>query len=150
MSGNVVDFNIDGWVDDRDLKLLIDKWLYEDLLLPEDLSGDGIVSFVDFAIYTRILGLPSPAGNPNPADGATSVDLDADLSWKAGLGATSHDVYFGTSSPPPFIGNQTDTIYDPGTMDYDTMYYWRIDEVGAYGTTIGLAWSFTTITSPPP
>jgi predicted outer membrane repeat protein len=43
------------------------------------------------------------ASNPNPPDGATEVDIDADLSWTAGTDVTSHDVYFGISSPPPFI-----------------------------------------------
>ncbi|MHC4642282.1 MAG: hypothetical protein ACYS32_11610, partial [Planctomycetota bacterium] len=73
-----------------------------------------------------------------------------DLSWTAGVGATSHDVYFGTSNPPPFLLNQATTTFDPGTMAYGTTYYWRIDEVDAYGTITGTAWSFTTIMSPPP
>ena len=90
------------------------------------------------------------ASNPNPIDGATGVDIDADLSWTTGLGATSHDVYFGTSNPPPFIQNQTATTFDPGTMTTQTTYYWRIDETDAYGTTTGMVWSFTTLPQPPP
>jgi len=43
--------------------------------------------------------LPGQATNPSPANGATNVSITADLSWTAGSGATSHDVYFGTSSP---------------------------------------------------
>jgi hypothetical protein len=90
------------------------------------------------------------ASNPNPTDGALGVDIDADLSWTAGVGATSHDVYFGTSNPPPFQLNQTTATFNPGTMAYGTTYYWRIDETGAYGTTTGMAWSFTNMMSPPP
>lgn len=90
------------------------------------------------------------ATNPNPANGAIGISKTADLSWMAGPGATSHDVYFGTSSTPPFIHNQTDTTFDPGTMAYSTTYYWRIDEVGAYGTIMGTIWNFTTMMSPPP
>jgi len=88
-----------------------------------------------------------PAGqaiNPNPADGATGVDRNTDLSWTAGSNAVSHDVYFGTTSPPPFISNQTDTTFDPGTMAEDTTYYWRIDEVNPSWTTTGTVWTFTT------
>jgi len=60
-------------------------------------------------------------------------------------------VYFGTTNPPPFIGNQTATIFYPGTMTISTTYYWRIDEVGPYGgTTTGTVWSFTTELGPPP
>ncbi|MHC4740010.1 MAG: hypothetical protein ACYS9Y_13970, partial [Planctomycetota bacterium] len=39
---------------------------------------------------------PGQAGSPSPADSATDVSVDADLSWSAGSGATSRDVYFGT------------------------------------------------------
>jgi len=87
---------------------------------------------------------PGQATNPNPADTETDVSTTADLSWTAGSGATSHDVHFGTSSPGSFQGNQTDTTYDPGTMDASTQHFWRIDEVNAAGTTTGTVWSFTT------
>ena len=90
------------------------------------------------------------ASDPNPVDGETNVSITADLSWTASPYATSHDVYFGTSSPPPFVCNQIDTAFDPGTMAYETKYYWRIDEVSKWGTTTGELWSFTTIESTPP
>jgi len=84
------------------------------------------------------------ASNPNPADGATGVSRTADLSWTAGSDATSHDVYFGMSSPGMFQGNQSDTIFDPGTMAYSTTYYWRIDELNNGSKTTGIVWSFRT------
>jgi len=90
-------------------------------------------------------GGQTKATNPNPANGSTSVSLTADLSWTAGEGATSHDVYFGTSSSSPtFRGNQAGTTYDTGTMANGTTYYWRIDEVGEQ-TITGDLWHFTTI-----
>jgi len=149
-AGSIADLNIDGRIGGADMKLLTDKWLFEEVLLAEDLNRDGIINFIDFAIFAYIRGLPSPASGPNPADGATGISTTIDLSWTAGDYATSHDVYFGTSSPPPFIGNQSSTIFDPGTMAYTTRYYWRIDEVGAAGKTNGMVWSFTTFASPPP
>lgn len=94
--------------------------------------------------------LPDQASNPSPADYATGVDLDANLSWTSGSYAESHDIYFGTSSSPPFIGNQTTTTFDPGTMSPSTAYYWRIDEVNKWGTTTGTLWNFTTMSTPPP
>ncbi|MHC4544362.1 MAG: LamG-like jellyroll fold domain-containing protein, partial [Planctomycetota bacterium] len=95
------------------------------------------------------------ASNPNPADGARTVTLTADLSWTAGSDATSHDVYFGTTSPGIFKGNQSGTTFDPGTMAYSTTYFWRIDEVNNGSKTTGIVWSFRTIgpgpsSSPPP
>ena len=34
--------------------------------------------------------------------------------------------------------------FDPGTLASATLYYRRIDEVNASGTTTGVLWSFTT------
>lgn len=87
---------------------------------------------------------PGVATNPSPANGASNVSVSAVLSWTAGTNATSHDVYFGTAIVPPPIGNQPGTSYDPGLLDTDTTYYWRVDEVNNIGTTVGSSWSFTT------
>jgi len=84
------------------------------------------------------------ASAPSPANGATNVNINADLSWTAGAGATSHDVYFGTASPGTFQGNQTGTTFAPGTLLPNTTYYWRIDELGPGGKTTGTVWNFTT------
>ena len=81
-----------------------------------------------------------------PADNEPNVLSRAVLAWTAGVGAISHDVYFGTTNPPPSIGNQTATTYNPGApIANSTTYYWRIDE--NYGTTTvqGDVWNFTTI-----
>ncbi len=124
-----------------------------------DLDGDNDIDFEDLAI---LLGnwlnvaeqpppVPSQASNPNPSDGAASIEVTANLSWTAGTGAASHDVYFGTSNPPAFRGNQTAATYDPpGSMPYLTKHYWRIDEVNSSGRSTGIVWSFTTGPIPPP
>ncbi|MCH8121069.1 MAG: hypothetical protein IIC00_15260, partial [Planctomycetes bacterium] len=91
--------------------------------------------------------LPGQASNPNPAH-LSGVFTRVELSWTAGLNTISHDVYFGTSDPPPFIRNQTETEFDPGSLDLGTKYYWRIDEVNSSGKTSGPVWTFTYI--PPP
>lgn len=87
---------------------------------------------------------PGVATGPVPADSADDVDVDQKLSWTAGDGAASHDVYFGTSSPPPFVQNQAGTSFDPGALEQGTTYFWRIDEVNLVDTTEGPVWSFTT------
>jgi hypothetical protein len=90
---------------------------------------------------------PGQASSPNPTDGETKVSRSAILSWTAGSGADSHDVYFGTDPSPgasEFQGNQAGTTFDPGYLGKNTWYYWRIDEVNAGGTTTGVVWSFRT------
>ena len=90
---------------------------------------------------------PRKATSPSPANSGTDINVTEDLSWTAGDGTTSHNVYFGTDSTPDeteYKGNQAGTTYDPGTLTANTIYYWRIDEVGTDGTTTGTVWSFTT------
>ncbi|MCJ7728986.1 MAG: hypothetical protein MUO27_03785, partial [Sedimentisphaerales bacterium] len=91
---------------------------------------------------------PGQATSPSPENNDTDVATNATLSWTAGSGATSHDVYFGTTSPGTFIGNQAGTTYNPGTLANSTTYYWRIDEKNASGTTTGVVWSFATAAPP--
>src|SRR4029450_10771070 len=62
--------------------------------------------------------------------------------------AATHDVRFGTTNPPPFVVNQTATIYAAPTLNPNTVYYWRIDEINTSGTTTGTVWSFTTLPVP--
>jgi len=99
--------------------------------------------------------LPGRAFDPIPADGAVDVERDVILSWTPGTNAVSHDVYFGTDNPGQplalaFMGNQTMTEFDPGWLDRDTTYFWRIDEVNSNGKRTGVLWKFTTINIPPP
>ena len=103
---------------------------------------------LNFIELTKEAALPGPASSPDPPDLATDMSIDVDLSWTAGTLATSHDVHFGTTNPPPLQGNQPQTTYDPGTLVGGTMYHWRIDEVNDDGTTAGPVWSFTTLPRP--
>jgi len=89
-------------------------------------------------------GLSGKTINPHPADQATSVGRNYDLTWDSDEQATSYDVYFGITNPPPFKCNQTGTVFHPEIMSYNTTYYWRIDPVNSYGTTTGDLWTFTT------
>jgi|GEM_PF-1330994 len=94
---------------------------------------------------------PNTPSAPNPASGATSVDINADLSWTGGdpdtCDTVTYDVYFGTTSPPPkIVSNQSATIYDPGTMNYNSKYYWKIVAWDNHGvSSAGPTWNFTTI-----
>ncbi|MFC1525036.1 hypothetical protein ACFL5I_01465 [Planctomycetota bacterium] len=82
-----------------------------------------------------------------PPDGATSVPITQQLSWAAVDGATSYDVYFGTSDPPAYQTNTTGTTYDPGKLTVDTVYCWRVDSKNTDGTTTGPIRAFRTQSS---
>jgi len=68
--------------------------------------------------------------DPSPFNGASDVSINVDLSWKGGDpddDPVTYDVYFGTSSPPPLmVHNQSDTSYNPGSMNFNITYYWKI------------------------
>ncbi len=100
------------------------------------------------------------ASDPAPANEATDIPRDVVLGWDAGEYAATHDVYFGTafddvntasrSNPVGLLASQAQaaTSYDPpGRLDFETTYYWRVDEVNAApDNTVfkGEVWSFTT------
>ncbi|MCX6663834.1 MAG: Ig-like domain-containing protein, partial [Euryarchaeota archaeon] len=92
---------------------------------------------------------PNTPSNPSPANGSTDVLASADLSWTGGdpyNDTVTYDVYFGTTSPPSKkVANQSALLYDPGSMNYTTHYYWKIiawDNHSA--STVGPQWTFTT------
>ncbi len=95
------------------------------------------------------------AWNPSPGLGEViDVRYGKPLTWSAGDKAAQHDVYFGTdkaavqaATPQTagvYQGRQDQTSYSPkDPLQWDTICYWRIDEVGADGTVSqGNLWSF--------
>jgi hypothetical protein len=99
--------------------------------------------------YSGINSPPNTPYNPTPQNGATSINIDQDLFWTGGDqdgDTVTYDIYFGTaSSPPKVVSNQSGTSYDPGTMSYNTKYYWRIIAWDNHGeSSVGSVWDFTT------
>ena len=156
---HIADLNYDGRIDSKDYCILAQYWHQDESsvdIAPQP-AGDGKVDFKDLAFLVEywltastIPPLPAQATNPNPTDNALSVATTANLSWTAGSGATSHDVYIGTSNPPPFIRKESTTTFVPGWLPYQTKFYWCIDEINGWGRTTGQIWEFTTMMSPPP
>jgi len=97
-------------------------------------------------------------GSPDPAKGAVNVTQTPTLTWVPGVFAASHQVYFGSdadvvknadTSSPEFkgSGNLGSESYEPGQLEWNTTYYWRIDEINnanADSPWKGNVWSFTT------
>jgi hypothetical protein len=112
---------------------------------------------INFALGIRI---QPEAYSPKPANGQKDVPRDAQLSWRKGVFAETHNVYFGTdftdvneaslTDPRGVLKseNQSDTSYDPGPLEYGRTYFWRVDEVNAPpDSTVykGDVWSFTAL-----
>ncbi len=96
----------------------------------------------------RFTYIPVQAREPQPADGATNVNTDAVLSWRAGREAGSHEVYFGTDAEAlNLLGTVAQASIAPGALDLATTYYWKVaevNEVEAITTWEGTLWSFAT------
>lgn len=110
-------------------------------------NTDGWVIPQKIGSNALILELPSKAVISSPGNGTSDQDVDVNIVWSDGGGATSYDVYFGTDPTPDaseFKGNQPGTSYEPGTLQADITHYWRIDAKNDGGTTTGDVWSFTT------
>ena len=108
-------------------------------------------------IPAAAFSLPVRAGSPNPANGSIDVSQTLELKWVAGEFAAGQDVYLGTdaaavadadtSTAGIYQGRQTESLFSPGKLDWNTTYYWRIDEVNdAHPDSPwkGPVWSFTT------
>jgi len=97
--------------------------------------------------YTTEITTSGPSQNtePLPADASKGIRKDVKLSWNAGDNAVSHDIYFGTENPPPFVANQTQTSFTPNDIEPLTTYYWQVNSVNSESTTTGDIWSFTSI-----
>jgi uncharacterized protein YycO len=92
--------------------------------------------------------VPLAARAPQPAPYAEGVPVDALLDWRPGREATSHEVVFGTDKAAVAAGTATtQTVtqhgFETGGLDFGTLYYWKVDEIGP-STSVGSVWSFTT------
>jgi len=97
-------------------------------------------------------------GSPDPTNGAVDVKQTQIITWSPSVFAASHELYFGTdkdavknadTSSPEYKGTRDlgAESYDPGKLEWDTTYYWRIDEVNNANPDSpwpGILWSFTT------
>jgi len=99
----------------------------------------------------RFLSIPVLAREPSPASGATDVDVEVTLSWRAGREVARHDVYLSTDEQAVIDGTaHAVTVTSPSyasSFDLASTYYWRVDEVNdaeTPSTWQGGVWSLST------
>ncbi|MFC1764362.1 discoidin domain-containing protein [Planctomycetota bacterium] len=131
-------FNVTGLpADAGSLVISKDNFATTEILIAGSVADD---------LYNGVASFDSPNMKEGPAkayypkNGATDVPHDSALTWVSGPYAAKHEVYFGssfedvnaaTTASAEFKGEQelADTSYDPGTLAFNTSYFWRIDEV---------------------
>ena len=104
------------------------------------------------------LQLPLRSNRPKPGTGQIDVTHTAVLTWSPGYKAVQHEVYFGAdadtvanadTSSPEYKGTRDlgSESYEPGELQWNTTYYWRVDEVNDLDSGspwTGYLWNFTT------
>jgi hypothetical protein len=89
-------------------------------------------------------------GSPSPSNGAVDVTQTPILTWTPGVFGASREVYFGTDASSLELkgsGNLGAESYEPGQLEWNTTYYWRVDEANSANPDspwTGPLWSFTT------
>jgi len=123
-------------------------------------DGTGVTGDLgDLRIYDKALtqeeilavmrGDPLSAWDLRPTDGRiVEAGEVTSVTWRAGDGASQHDVYFGidadsvanadaSDTSGVYRGRQSTTTYRPNEgFDWGQSYHWRIDELNADGTIV--------------
>jgi len=92
---------------------------------------------------------PLQPSNPSPDNGAIDQQINTTLSWTCAdpeNDPLTYDVYFGETNPPVLVSSgQTANTYDPGILNFETTYYWKITAHDDHAnSTESPVWNFTT------
>ncbi len=98
---------------------------------------------------------PNKPSNPYPRNDSRNVSLNISLSWECSDpdgDPLKYDIYFGTDPNPPLVKEDLAELrYNPGSLSYETTYYWKVvAKDGKGGVTEGPVWKFTTRGNTPP
>jgi hypothetical protein len=113
--------------------------------------GNGLLAQYSLS-EVRFFYVPVLAREPSPASGATGVDPQVTLNWRAGREAASHQVYLSpdkqavTDGVAPVVTTAQPT-YAPPSLLLDKTYYWKVVEVNEAATPKSWdsdVWSFST------
>lgn len=99
---------------------------------------------------------PNPAASPSPSNSATSVAINANLSWTSGGGSpTGYKLFLGTDPEALEVAYDGEAnTFDPETnFQFGKTYYWKINPYNEFGNASDGAelpvWSFTTAAGTP-
>jgi len=109
---------------------------------------DGTLTTATFENVVLTLPNPLAAYNPGPEDWLCGAGVDDNLTWSAGDGAVSQEVWLGTSVASMVkvdTKGPGETEYEPGTLPYAQDYCWKIVETGVVESPV---WTFKTEPNP--
>ena len=117
-------------------------------------SAPSNVAFVQTAVAAAQPAAPTPFLPAPNSTGVTSAAAGYYLRWYNAAGATSYDVYFGTTSNPPKKATVTppagtstvyaNTMYQSVSWKSRKTYYWKVVAKNAGGSTSSPIWKFST------
>jgi hypothetical protein len=109
-------------------------------------NSGGSTSSSTFSFTTVALATPTLL---SPSNNAVNVSRTPTLDWNTSSGATSYDVYLGTSPSPAFYVNVASTSVGVGPLAAGTKYYWNVVAKSSGGVSSPSAtFSFTTTVAP--
>lgn len=109
-----------------------ETWYYYVLAVQAD--GNNVWSAPMWITWGTSCTLPATPSLSSPASGATGVATSPTLSWSAVSGATSYDLYLGTSTTPAFHSNTSLTSVPVSSLAASTTYYWNVVAKNACGS----------------
>ena len=99
-------------------------------------------------LTTDALPAPIAAMLVAPDDGAANIDAPIILQWQLGQFTSEYQLLLGADNPPTeVLVDWTSNFAETFTVDnllHNRIYYWRVNERNATGTTEGTVWHFTT------
>lgn len=114
----------------------------------ENASGSQLGPTWSFTTGTTTPSAPAEPTYTFPANEATGVAHSINLTWDIPARASTFDVYFGTTNPPPQVAEDSaDPSYHVEDLTDATTYYWQVVAKNIGGETPGTVVSFTTLTS---
>jgi len=105
-------------------------------------------------LYVWKGGSANNAALPNPADKSGNILPNSKLKWMKGSNAESSVVYFGTdetavknakAGDAEYKTSTTKESFDPGQLEFDKDYFWRVDSLANGKILKGEVWSFSSI-----
>ncbi len=111
-------------------------------------ADDGKGGLTEGEVWSFVVNTsPVVPHSPVPARGEIGLPVDTVLEWKCfdpDGDTLTYDIYFGTSRDPEIVErNLSYSSYDPGRLEAETTYFWRViakDHRG--GVTEGPLWTF--------